>query len=57
MHIVDVNEQLIKTVELTILGKNEYCYIINPIDEKTNENQFGKKILKTGPMNFFLRPG
>lgn len=44
-------------MEITVLNKNEYCIINNPIDEKTGKNRMGAKVLYRGPSSFFLRPG
>ena len=42
---------------MTILKEDEFCYILNPIDENTGLNQLGKKILIPGPKSFFVQPG
>jgi len=55
-HILDVHEQFIEKKQRTVLREDEFCYILNPIDEKGN-NQLGKKVLKTGPQSFFVKPG
>ena len=56
MHIIDVYETFIEKVNITILKEDEFCYILNPVDEK-GLNQLGKKILVTGPKSFFVQPG
>lgn len=33
-HFVDVNERLNKEIAMTILREDEFCYILNPKDEK-----------------------
>ena len=55
-HIIDVHEIYKNTIERTILRDDEFCYVLNPVDEK-GQNQLGKKILKTGPQSFFVQPG
>jgi len=47
-HILDVHELFIEMKYRTILREDEFCYILNPVDEK-GQNQLGKRILKTGP--------
>lgn len=54
-HIPDVNEEVVKEVDLTILNSNQYCYILNPLEKGVN--LYGKKILKIGPTSFFLNTG
>lgn len=34
-HIIDVYEQLVGPVNLTILNEQQYCYIVDPVDEKS----------------------
>lgn len=53
IHILDVYEQFIEKKYRTILRDDEFCYILNPVDEK-GQNQLGKKVLKTGPQSFFV---
>jgi len=55
-HIVDVYENFVKNVYITVLREDQYCYILNPVDEN-NVNQLGKKILVSGPRSFFVQPG
>lgn len=54
-HICDVYEKIINEVDINILNANEYCYLINPLENGIN--QMGKKILIKGPRAFFLNPG
>lgn len=44
-HILDVNEMFVKTTDITVLNKNEFCLLQNPIDEKTGKNRMGAKLL------------
>ena len=55
-HIVDVHEIFISSLQITILREDEFCYILNPKDER-GQNQLGKKISFQGPRSFFLQPG
>lgn len=43
-------------MNLTVLSSDQYCYILDPIDPETGLNQVGKRVLRTGPANFFLKP-
>lgn len=55
-HIIDVHEEFVKEVPITVLQADEYCYINDPVNEK-GVNQLGKQIMKTGPSFFFIQPG
>jgi major vault protein len=57
LHIIDVFEEFVRTVPLTILNSRQYCLIDNPIDPETQKNRLGASILIRGPVNFFLKPG
>jgi len=39
-HILNVNEQLVKEVELTVLSSRQYCVVLNPVGEN-GKNQWG----------------
>lgn len=56
-HILDVYEQLIGPVRITILNAEEFCYIQDPLNLETGLNQVGQKVLKVGPQTIFLNPG
>jgi major vault protein len=56
-HILDVFEEFVKSVSVTVLRKNEYCFIADPLDPKTKQNKLGAKVLRVGEKNFFLMPG
>ena len=43
-HILDVNEEFVKEVNITSLNNRQYCYVINPIVE--GKRAFGKKELR-----------
>ncbi len=55
VHICDVNEKTMQQIDITVLQNNEYCYLLNPLENGLN--QMGKKILVKGPIAFFLNPG
>ena len=40
----------------TVLRKNEYCVVLDPIDEDERP-QLGKKEVRKGISSFFLHPG
>ena len=54
LHIVDVHEEVIKKVNITILSSRQYCIIINPMIK--GSTQYGKRVLKRGETSFFLQP-
>lgn len=56
-HILDVFEEYVSTNTITVLRKNEYCYVNDPVDPKTNKNKLGTKSLRQGESSFFLQPG
>lgn len=56
-HIVDIDEEIIQEVELTVLTSEQYCIILNPVSEETFKNRLGASVLVQGPISFFLQPG
>ena len=34
VHIIDVYERYVSLVNITILSEDEFCYVLNPLDEK-----------------------
>lgn len=54
-HILDVNEELVKTVNITSLSNRQYCYILNPVVEGVRK--FGERLLVKGEKKFFVQPG
>ena len=56
-HVLDIYEKKVKTVQMTILTKEDYAVVLNPVDETTGKNQKGSKKLYLGEKNFFLQPG
>ena len=55
-YIPDVYEEIVGTVPITILNNRQYCVVLDPLDAK-GKPQLGKKILRVGEADFFLRPG
>ena len=56
-HILDIYEEFVKIVNITVLTPNQYCFVLNPIDLKTGKNRLGAKELRKGEDFFFLQPG
>ena len=56
-HIIDIYEEFINLVDVTILRKNQYCYVKDPIDPNTGKNRLGNLQLRVGESSFFLQPG
>ncbi|CAF1036479.1 unnamed protein product [Adineta ricciae] len=54
-HILNVYEELIKTVDIIVLNSRQYCVILNPVGAD-GKNQLGKKKLVVGEKSFFLQP-
>jgi len=55
-YIADVYEEVVGTVNITILTNRQYCVVCDPLDAQ-GKPQLGKKILIKGEAFFFLRPG
>lgn len=55
-YIPEVGETIVKQITRTVLTKDQFCVLLDPVDGD-GKQQFGKKVLKTGPISFFLRPG
>ena len=53
-HILNVYEELVTIVEITILNSRQYCVILNPFID--GRNQLGKKKVIVGEKSFFLQP-
>ena len=56
-HILDVYEEFVGTVNITILTKNQWCVVLDPVDLTTGKNKLGAKELKVGEDKFFVKPG
>ena len=56
-HILDIYEEYVDIVDVTSLNKNQYTYILDPVDAKTGKNRLGAKELRKGECAFFLQPG
>ena len=48
VHIIDIYESLVKTVNRTVLKLNEYVVITDPWDQTEKKNRFGMEIIKMG---------
>lgn len=55
-YIPEVGEVLKKVVMRTVLDKQQYCVVLDPISSE-GKQQLGKKELRKGPSSFFLKPG
>ncbi|KAF6779107.1 hypothetical protein AHF37_01435 [Paragonimus kellicotti] len=55
-HICGVFEEVVSTVDITVLEAHKYCVILNPVDA-SGVPQLGKKLLVRGEQSFFLKPG
>lgn len=56
VHIRDVFEDIVGEIRLTTLARNQYCTVVNPVNDK-GIPQFGKCELRRGEATFFLKPG
>lgn len=56
-YIVDVNESLVRIVNLEVLNNRQWCIIQDPVDEATGQNRLGEQKYVRGPATFFLQPG
>jgi len=57
LYIPDVHETIIKRVTKITLTSRQYCIVLDPFDEKTGKQYFGRKELRQGERAFFLHPG
>ncbi|CAD8101422.1 unnamed protein product [Paramecium sonneborni] len=57
VHITDVYEQLVGVEQAITLGSRNYCIIVNPYNEKLEQNDWGIQVLLKGEKTFFLQPG
>jgi major vault protein len=59
-HIPDVHEQVVGDVAITTLTMQQYCVVLNPVDENGNP-RWGERELRFGDnpdhQTFFLQPG
>lgn len=55
-HMLDVHEQLVQLVPLTVLSPLHYAVVANPHDAQ-GKPQFGRAVNVLGPATFFARPG
>jgi len=55
-HIPDVYEEVVGQVRITTLTNRQYCVVLDPIGAD-GKPELGKRILRKGPVSFFLNPG
>ncbi|XP_028390811.1 major vault protein-like [Dendronephthya gigantea] len=55
-YIPEVGEEAVGGVRKTVLSKNQYCVVLDPVD-KNGVNQLGLRQLRVGVSSFFLHPG
>jgi major vault protein len=55
-HMLDVHEQLVQLVPLTVVSPQQYAVVQNPHDAD-GKPQFGRAVNVRGPTTFFARPG
>jgi major vault protein len=57
IHLQDVHEEIVNAnVSLTVLGKLQYCIVLDPAD-RHGKVQYGARELRKGEVSFFLQPG
>lgn len=56
-HVLDIYEEFVKIINITVLTPNQYCIVLNPVDPKTGKNRLGARELRKGELCFFLQPG
>lgn len=56
-HVLDIYEEFVKIVNVTVLTSNQYCVVLNPLDVKTGKNRLGARELRKGETFFYLQPG
>lgn len=56
-HVLDIYEEFVKIVNITVLTPNQFAIVLNPLDAKTGKNRLGAKELRKGESFFFLQPG
>lgn len=57
LHILDVYEEFVKEVAATVLTKDQYCIVVDPVDSETGVNRNGYREKRIGETVFFLMPG
>ena len=56
-HILDIYEEFVSIINITVLDSKQYCVVLNPVDLKTGKNRLGARDLRKGETIFFLQPG
>jgi major vault protein len=57
LHILDIYEEFVNEVQATILTKDQYCIVLDPVDAETGSNRNGFREKRDGEKVFFLLPG
>ena len=55
-HVLDVYEEFVSIVNITVLTKQQYCVVLNPLDPSSGKNKYGGRDLRRGETSFFLQP-
>lgn len=56
VHLQDVNEDVVGLVNITVLTKQQYCIVLDPVGAD-GKNAYGSRELRKGEQSFFLLPG
>ena len=56
-HVLDIFEEFVGLVKLTILRSAQFCVVLNPYDPVTGKNHYGTQEQRKGTCSFFLQPG
>lgn len=56
VHLQDVNEDIVGLVNITVLTKQQYCVVLDPVGAD-GKNVYGTRELRQGEQSFFLLPG
>lgn len=54
-YILNVNEELVNTINMVVLNSRQYCVILNPMTDQ-GKNLWSRKKLVVGEKSFFLQP-
>eukprot|EP00794_Sanderia_malayensis_P005339 gene5339-6009_t len=55
-YLPEVGERVVEYVNITVLGRHDYCVVVNPIG-KDGKPQLGQREMRRGILCFFLHPG
>jgi len=56
VHVQDVNEHIVGPINITVLTKQQYCVVLDPVGPD-GRNVLGTRELRQGERSFFLLPG